>query len=323
MVKQERTLDIIGENFNSSRRLRTSSPRIVREEGNVGVSYPGPDGAVRVIDVTEIWPSDPAELRRFLVPYVGQAVKAKNIDFMRYVIQSQIDAGANIIDLCIDDIYLDPDERRDCMRWLVPVAQGIADVTFAIDSSDPETILAGLEKYDTSKSRPAINSVNLEDGRQVLIEVAGKYKALVFANASGREDMPQNTEGRVENLTQIMALMDKFSVPMADRYLDPLAFPVGAGADFSIHYLDAVKEIRHRYPEVHIFGGHSNTSFGLPQRKVMNNAFIVLSIQAGCDTLMIDPIMNPPDAYFEFKLACDVLMNKDDFAMRYISHFRP
>lgn len=322
MSEKEKVLDIIGENFNTTRRLRTTSPRIKKDGDRVGVTYPGPGGEPRVLDVTDIWPKDPAALRRFQVPHVGHAVRTKNVDYLRYVIRSQVDAGANIIDLCVDEISVDPEVRHECMRWLVPVAQSIADVTFAIDSSDPTTILAGLEKYDTSKSRPAINSVNLEEGRQVLIEIAGKYNALVFANASGRETMPQDAEERVANLMQIMEMMDKSNVPMTDRYLDPLAFPVGAGSKFSLHYLDAVKEIRKRFPDVHIFGGHSNTSFGLPQRKVVNSAFIMLSILAGCDTLMIDPIMNPPQDFVAFKLATDVLLDKDDFAMRYITYFR-
>ena len=82
------------------------------------------------------------------------------------------------------------------------------------------------------------------------------------------------------------------------------------------------REIRRLYPDVHIFGGHSNTSFGLPQRKIMNNAFIILSILAGCDTLMIDPVMNPPKDFIEFKLGADVVLGKDEFAMRYMAAFR-
>jgi len=228
----------------------------------------------------------------------------------------------NIIDLCVDEISVDPNERHQWMRWLVPVVQSMTDTTLSIDSSDPDTIIAGLEVYDVATSRPAINSVNLEDGRQVLIGLAKKYNALLFGNASGRDNMPQDAAQRVENLGQIMELMDAADVPMGDRYLDPLAFPVGAGSEYGNHYLDAVREIRARYPEVHIFGGHSNTSFGLPDRKVINNAFIILSILAGCDTLMIDPIMNPPIQYVEFRLAADVLLGKDDFAMRYIAYSR-
>ena len=156
-----------------------------------------------------------------------------------------------------------------------PLFREIADVTYAVDSSNPKTIVAGLDVYDRKKSRPAINSVNLEEGRQDLIPLAKEYGTLLFANASGRDGMPQDAEERVTNLDQLMEMMDEAELPMTDRYLDPLAFPVGAGSDFANHYLDAVRMISAKYPDVHVFGGHSNTSFGLPQRRVMNNAFII------------------------------------------------
>ncbi|MBM3356987.1 MAG: hypothetical protein FJY54_04595 [Betaproteobacteria bacterium] len=322
MGASEKILDIIGENFNSTRRLKPSSPRVVRSDGKIGVSFPGPDGGTQVLDITSIFPKDPAEVRKYQIPHIAHALRTKNTDYIAWLIRSQVQAGVNIIDLCVDEISVDPNERHQWMRWLVPVVQSMTDTTLSIDSSDPDTIIAGLEVYDVATSRPAINSVNLEDGRQVLIGLAKKYNALLFGNASGRDNMPQDAAQRVENLGQIMELMDAADVPMGDRYLDPLAFPVGAGSEYGNHYLDAVREIRARYPEVHIFGGHSNTSFGLPDRKVINNAFIILSILAGCDTLMIDPIMNPPIQYVEFRLAADVLLGKDDFAMRYIAYSR-
>jgi 5-methyltetrahydrofolate--homocysteine methyltransferase len=208
------------------------------------------------------------------------------------------------------------------MIWLVPVAQKITDAVLAIDSSDPETITAGLSVHDSSKSRAAINSVNLEDGRQDLIKLAKEKNALLFANASGRNGMPKDEHERVQNLCELMEMMDGAGIAVTDRYLDPLAFPASTGGAFGTHYLEAVREIRRLYPEVHIFGGHSNTSFGLPQRKIMNHAFIILSILAGCDTLMIDPVMNPPKDFVEFKLGADVVLGKDEFAMRYMAAFR-
>jgi 5-methyltetrahydrofolate--homocysteine methyltransferase len=322
MGTRERVLDIIGENFNTTRRLKPTSPRVIRHDSKIGVSYPGPNGNTQILDITSIFPKDPADVRKFQIPHVAHALRTKNMDYIAWLIRSQVDAGANIIDLCVDEISVDPNERHHWMQWLVPVAQSITDATLSIDSSDPNTIVAGLEVYDGAKSRPAINSVNLEEGRQVLIGLAKKYNALLLANASGREGMPQNAAERVENLCQIMELMDAATIPAGDRYLDPLAFPVGAGSEYGNHYLDAVRELRKRFPDVHIFGGHSNTSFGLPNRKVANNAFVILSILAGCDTLMIDPIMNPPEGFVEFQLAADMLTGKDEFAMRYISYFR-
>lgn len=317
----EKVFDIIGENFNTTRRLKPTSPRVVHGNGKVGVSY-GPADDQKLLDITAIFPTDPAKLRTYQIPHIAHALRCKNVDYISWVIRSQIDAGANIIDLCIDEIAIDPVERWTWMEWLVPVAQSLADVTFSIDSSDPDTIVAALKVYDGGKSRPAINSVNLEEGRQALIPLAAKHNALLFANASGREGMPKNAEERVANINQIMAMMDSESIKIEDRYLDPLAFPASTGSEFGNHYLDAVREIRRLYPNVHIFGGHSNTSFGLPQRKIMNNAFIILSILAGCDALMIDPILNPPKDFVDFKLAADVALGRDEMSMRYMSAFR-
>jgi len=318
----EKVFDIIGENFNTTRRLKPTSPRVLQEGGKVGVTYTGPDGGRRVMDVTAIWPTDPAKLRTFNVPHVAHAVRTQDLDYIAWVINSQVTAGANIIDLCIDEIAVDPAVRHKTMEWLVPVAQRITDAALAIDSSDPDTIAAGLGVFDFGRGRAAINSVNLEDGRQGLIKLAGDKKALLFANASGRDGMPKDEHERVKNLVELMQMMDAAAIPMTDRYLDPLAFPASTGGAFGTHYLEAVREIRRLYPEVHIFGGHSNTSFGLPQRKVLNHAFIILSVLAGCDTLMIDPVMNPPKDYIEFKLGADVVLGKDEFAVRYMSAFR-
>ena len=318
----QKALDIIGENFNTTRRIKITSPRVVHDGTSVGLSYADPDGNKRLFDITDIYPTDPAKLRTFQIPHVAHAVRRKDLDYIRWIVGAQTAAGANIIDLCVDEIAVDPDVRHQTMAWLVPVVQNMTDAIIAIDSSDPETIMTGLRVHDGSRSRPAINSVNLEEGRQDLIQEAKSRNALLFANASGRDGMPRDEHERVANLVQLMELMDEAGIAMTDRYLDPLAFPVSTGSAFGPHYLEAVREIRRRYPEVHIFGGHSNASFGLPQRKVLNNAFIILSILAGCDTLMIDPVSTPAKDYVEFKLAADLVLGRDEDAQRYMAAFR-
>ncbi|MDG2205179.1 MAG: dihydropteroate synthase [Alphaproteobacteria bacterium] len=319
----DKNLEIIGENFNTSRRIIGRSPRIEKTENQAVLNYVDHHGTACQLDITDIYPEDPSELKKFRVPHVAHAIRRKDLDYIRWIIQAQVDAGATIIDICLDEISTDPDERNDYMRWVIPLAQEMAETPLAIDSSDPGTIVAGLEVYDRSKSRPAINSVNLEEGRGDLIGLAKDHDAMLYANASGRDGMPDGAQERVDNLVEIMDLMDAASIPMEDRYLDPLAFPIGAGTEFGNHYLDAVREVRRRWPEVHIFGGHSNISFGLPRRKAANNAFLVLSILAGCDTLMIDPIMNPPADLIDFRISADTILGKDDFAMNYLKHFRP
>jgi len=244
------------------------------------------------------------------------------MSYISWAIKNQEKHGAHIIDICVDELSVYPEERKDWMRWMVKVAQGITDAIIAIDSSDSETIKAGLEVHDSKKSRPAINSFNLEPGRQVLVDVARERKALLFANASGASGMPQTAEERIENMVKCMDRMDQGKISMADRFLDPLVFPIGAGPAFGMHYIDAVREVHKRFPDAHIFGGHSNVSFGLPERKLLNNTFVAMAILAGADTAMIDPIMNNPKELNDFRFAANALSGIDEYSTQYLKYIR-
>lgn len=315
-------LVIIGENFNATRKIKITSPKVIDQGGKVCIGYTDLDGNKQMLDVTSVIPVDPNKRAGFNIPHIAEACRQKDMNYIRWSIKNQEKHGAHIIDLCVDEMSVYPEERKDWIRWLVKTAQGITDSILSIDSSDPETIRAGLEAHDASKGRPAINSVNLEDGRQVLVDMAKERNAILFANGSGKSGMPQDDVQRVQNLVGCMDLMDKGGIPMDDRYLDPLVFPIGAGPDFGRHYIDAVAAIRKMYPEVHIFGGHSNVSFGLPERKTLNFTFVALSIIAGCDALMIDPIMNPSKEFNDFMFAANALTGKDEYSVKYLKYQR-
>ena len=327
---EDEKLIIIGENINTTRRIRATSKNIVQRDGKAFFRYHGLDGNDGFLDVTEQWPEDEKKIANARIAHIGQGVRSEDLDFLTWAIMAQVNSGAHIIDLCVDELSVYPEERHEFMRWMVKTAQKICpDVTFAVDSSDPETLKAGLEVYDMSLSRPAINSVNLEPGRDKVIDIGKDAGAYIFANGSGASGMPQDDKERVANITRIMEMMDDRDVQMQDRFLDPLVFPVGAGPLYGKHFLDAVSALRKKYPEVRIFGGLSNVSFGLPRRKLLNDAFIRLSMEAGCDSLMIDPIMNPLDEILaqpvdpnEYELAAAVMTAEDEFGLKYLKYVR-
>ncbi len=315
-------LIVIGENINTTRRIRADSPKIINRGDRYFWLYQGLDGSEGAFDVTEAYPVEAAQKKTGRVGHIGHAVRTRDMEFLSWAILSQVNAGAHIVDLCCDELSVYPEERKEHMRWLIKAAQSISDVPYAVDSSDPETIKAGLEVYDRKTSRPAINSVSLEAGRDVLIDIAKEQNCIIFGNGSGSSGMPQNAEERVANLTKLMEMIDRVGVPHDDVFLDPLVFPVGAGPEFGKHFLDAVKELRSRFPDVHIFGGLSNVSFGLPRRKLLNHAFITLAIINGCDAIMIDPLMNDPNEYVEFKYAADVMTSEDEYALKFLAYVR-
>jgi len=315
-------LIIIGENLNATRKIKGSSPRLIKEGERRGLPYTDLSGTKRVLDVTDAFPADPKEHANAMIPYIAQCLRNKDLKYLETAVHSQLRAGAHIIDLCVDEMSPYPEQRMEWMRWIVTTVQSMTDAIVSIDSSDPLTVEAGLRVHDPKKSRPLINSVNLEDGRHVLHAMAKEYNAYLAGNASGRSGMPYSSQERVDNLTALSKQMDEHGIPVEDRFLDALVFPVGAGPEYGMHYLDAVKELREMYPDAHIFGGHSNVSFGLPDRKVLNDAFLILSVLSGCDTLMIDPVMNPPKEYLEFKLAAEALMGKDEYSLKYLAYQR-
>lgn len=315
-------LIVIGENLNATRKIRGSSPRIASEGGRSGLVYTDLSGSRRLLDLTPIVPDDPEERAAAMLPYVAHAFRTKDLRYLEAAVGQQVRAGAHVIDLCVDEMSPEPEERMAWVRWLVPAVQALTDAVVSIDSSDPRTIEAGLAVHDGKKSRPLVNSVNLEEGREVLHAMAREHRAYLAGNASGREGMPSNAEERVENLVALCKEMDAHGIPPEDRFLDPLVFPVGAGQDYGEHYLEAVRQLRPLFPGAHIFGGHSNVSFGLPDRRVLNDAFLILSILAGCDTVMLDPVMNPPRTYVEFKLAAEALTGQDEYATAYVAYMR-
>lgn len=313
---------VIGENFNATRKIRASSPRVVHDDDKVGIAYTNLSGAKCLLDVSACMPKDQDKRKNFPIPHIAEACRQKDMNYISWAIKNQELNGAHIIDLCVDEMTMYLEERQEWMRWLVKTAQSITDSVVAIDSSDSETIRAGLEVHDSKKSRPAINSYNLEPNRQVLVEMAKERNAYLFANASGQTGMPSNAEQRVANLTQCMEIMDKGRIPMEDRFLDPLVFPTAAESGFGQHYLTAVKSLRQNYPEIHIFGGHSNVSFGLPERKLLNDVFVILSVINGCDTVMIDPAMNPPKTFNDFVFAANALTGVDEYSVKYLRYIR-
>ena len=320
-MKSEKLI-VIGENFNSTRKIKATNPRVIEEDGKTGISYTDLDGNKQILDCTDVIPEDPAERNSFLIPHIAQALRNKDMNYIAWAIKNQEVHGAHIIDLCVDEMSVYPEERHEWIKWTVQTAQKITDKIVSIDSSDSMTIYAGLEAHDGSESRPAINSFNLEDGRQDLVPMAKEHNALLFANASGNAGMPQNAEERIANLVTCMEMMDQEGITMEDRFLDPLVFPVGAGPEFGGHYLDAVRELRTMYPDVHIFGGHSNVSFGLPNRKLLNEVFVSLAIVAGCDAMMIDPVMNGVEGLTSFKFAAEALTGRDEYSMKYLKFIR-
>jgi 5-methyltetrahydrofolate--homocysteine methyltransferase len=328
---------IIGENIHCTRVVKRGGVRgHVFEDGTEAVKYRvgGEPNFVRVpkhFEATQ--PYQQGNLKHFMIAIWkgvnregAEAAEGKN--YIKYEVDRQTRAGASYLDLNVDELSHRIEEQIEAMQWLVRYVQSVAEIPPSIDSSNSEIIQSGLEAYDGSAGRPMVNSVALE--RLDTLDLIAEHNAKCIISAASESGMPDNSDERLENATRVVDAASDRNIEFDDIYIDPLFFPVSVDKAYGPHALEAISKLRKRFgEEVHITGGMSNVSFGLPKRALVNETFVKLAVEAGADSGIIDPIqvkveralMLDMDAP-RVRYAVDLLQGRDDFAMNYISAYR-
>lgn len=260
--------------------------------------------------------------------YGDTAGKGAGIDYLQALAKRQEIQGATYLDINVDEFSTDIAERVRLMKWTVGVVQKAVHIPVSIDSSNLEILAAGLSACDPARGRPMVNSVSLE--RVDAIQTAARHKAVVIASAAGEKGMPSDTAERLANVAKLMPILKQAGFDLPAIHIDPLVFPISVDAENGNRFLNAVEAIRATYgPAIHIIAGLSNVSFGMPNRKLINQVFAWMAVQKGADGGIVDPaqigkeILNGLDPTTrEFKLAVDLLTGRDEFGMAYIEAFR-
>ena len=171
--------------------------------------------------------------------------------------------------------------------------EGMCPIPLSVDSSNVETIQAGLEAGDGKSGRMLLNSASLE--RLEALDLAKQYDTHVIVTAAGESGMPQDDTERIAYASRMVdAALDR-GISVADIFIDVLIFPISVDGAFGAHAFDTIRQLRARYgPEIHITGGFSNVSFGLPCRRIVNDVFMCLAVEAGADSGIIDPVTSRP-----------------------------
>lgn len=260
--------------------------------------------------------------------YGDAAGKAAAVDYLQHLAVRQEAADASFLDVNVDEFSTDIAERCRAVKWVAEVVQAKSKLPLSIDSSNPAILRAGLEACDQKRGRPMVNSVSLE--RQESIPVAAEFKAVVIASAAGEKDLPSDTAQRLANISRLMPMLAAAGIKGSSIYVDPLVFPVATDSNNAQAFIEAVAAIRKTYgPEIHISGGLSNVSFGMPARKLINQVFTWLVVEAGGDSGILDPlqmnakILSAVDTTTEpFKLAKALLTGEDLFGAEFITAHR-
>jgi 5-methyltetrahydrofolate--homocysteine methyltransferase len=239
------------------------------------------------------------------------ALLTGDLDLVRQMAISQAKAGADILDVNVGASGVD---EVELLPKAVQAVTEIADVPLCIDSDNAEALAAALRVY---QGKPIINSVNGQQGRlDAVLPLVKDYGAAVIGLTMDDDGIPQDADRRVAIAARIMERATKMGIPSEDIIIDCLALTVGADASAATVTLDAVQRVHDEFGVNQTLGA-SNVSYGLPDRDVINWAFLSLVIRAGVTCPMVH--VSKVRAAI---LATDLLLGRDAYAMRYIRAYR-
>jgi len=248
---------------------------------------------------------------------IKDMVEGKNKEFIQGLAQKQVEGGAQMLDLNIGTIR--KSESED-MKWLIKTVQEAVGVPLCIDSPNHEAIKVGLEVYDWDKGKALINSVTAEKEKlELVLPLVKKYQCSVVALTMNEKGIPQNSKERFKIADGLIKKLTNEGIPIEDIYIDPLTLPVSTNIQNSNIALETLRRIKDSYPEVKTIIGLSNISYGLPERRLINQGFVVLAMACGLDAVILD---STDQKIMSLIKATDLLLGEDEFCRQYLKAFR-
>jgi 5-methyltetrahydrofolate--homocysteine methyltransferase len=242
---------------------------------------------------------------------LSAALKAGNLEIVTREAQAQVQARADILDINVS--LFDVDEVSLLPR-VVQAVMDTVDVPLCLDSANPQALAAALKVY---KGKPIINSVTGEEhSLEKVLPLVKEYGAAVIGLVQDDEGIPNNPERRLAIAHKIVDRAQAVGILRHDVIIDCLAFSVGADTSSALVTIDTVRRVKAELG-VNLILGASNVSFGLPDRTLLNRAFVAMAIAAGVTCLIVDVAKVRPVV-----LAADLALGRDKHARRYIETYR-
>jgi len=242
---------------------------------------------------------------------LAEALKIGNLEIVRKEALAQAQAGADIIDVNVSTFGVD---EINLLPQAVQVVMETVDIPLCLDSANPEALEAALKVY---KGKPLVNSVSGEGhSLDKVLPLIKEYGAAVIGLVQDNEGIPKDSERRVAIAHKIVKRAEAVGIPRDDIVIDCLAFAVGADPGSGPAVVEAIHRIKAELG-VNLTLGASNVSFGLPDRSVLNNAFLSVVIAAGATCLIVDVAKVRSTV-----LATDLILGRDKRARRYIEAYR-
>jgi 5-methyltetrahydrofolate--homocysteine methyltransferase len=256
------------------------------------------------------------------IPSCAKAIAAKDDAYLKDIAAKQAAANAAFIDACASV----KDGELETLKWMIDAIQSATDTPISVDSPDVNVCIEAM-KYVVSKGgKPGLfNSVSGEGDK---IDVAfpilasEEYKKWdVMALLCDDTGIPKTAADRIRVFDAVMAKAAQYGIVDKRIHIDPLIemlCTTDDGEGISM-VLEVMRHIKETHPQVHISGAVSNISFNLPARKLVNQAFVVLAINAGMDSGVLDPLSQDLMGVI---YAAEAMIGLDDFCAEYTGAYR-
>jgi 5-methyltetrahydrofolate--homocysteine methyltransferase len=255
-------------------------------------------------------------------PRFAKAVKAGDWEAALAIARQQVESGANILDVNVDEALIDGEATMTRFLNLIAAEPAIARIPIMLDSSKWSVLEAGLKCL---QGKGIVNSISLKDGEAEFLRRARlvrRYGAAAVVMAFDEQGQAVDCAAKVRICTRAFRLLvDRAGFPPADIIFDPNILTVATGIEehnnYAVDFFEAVREIKRTLPGAKVSGGVSNVSFSFrgnnPVREAMHAAFLYHAIQAGLDMAIVNAGMLgvyeeiPRD---QLELIEDVLLNR-------------
>ena len=265
-------------------------------------------------------------------------IAAKDYEAALSIARQQVENGAQVIDICMDDGMIEGVEAMTTFLRLISAEPEIARVPIMLDSSKWEIIKAGLENV---QGKSIVNSISLKEGEEPFLKKArhihsmGAAAVVMLFDEQGQAD---SYERKVSVARRAYTLLKNIGFPTQDIIFDPNVLAVATGMpehnDYARAFIEACRTIHQEMPEVHLSGGISNLSFSFRGnnviRQAMHSVFLYHAMQAGLDMSILNPAMTT--IYSEIpedlrSIVEDVILNREETAgdrlMAYAESHKP
>ncbi len=243
---------------------------------------------------------------------IAAALEAGDADHIVQTALSQIQAGADYLDVNGGD----PREGKEPenMAWMIEAVQANCDAAICVDSANLQAVKVGLS---AAKKRPILNSISLESERlELLLPILAEHDCMVIGLLMSDEGAPCGVEDRLKHAAALIEHFGRAGRKIEDIIIDPCFMTIATDQANGPNVINAIAAIRKEWPEVHIGGGCSNLSYGLPKRKLINFALLSQAIYHGMDAGLIDPTQ---PGIMGTIFAAEAVAGKDEFCMNYVT----